>query len=411
MNPRIRVLIVENLPEIAKQLNKLLNLMENVEIVNEVKSAQEAKEMIRAVKPEVALIDTNLPDMNGIKLTEIIRREFPVTQVVIISQDKFFDTAVRAMRDGAADFLTHEVNLEELSAAINRAGDLSSAEREKTRPISGMLPVGSSLAGRDGAAPEGKIITVYSPKGGSGTTTIAINLAVALQNTDTTIALVDGSMQFGDIAISLNEVTKFSILDLVPRVYELDKKVVEDTMVLHKSSGLHILAAPPRPEFAEKISGASFMKVLEYLRGMFSYVIVNTSSYISDPCLAALDAAELIVLVTTQEIAAIKNTRSFLDLWDELGLSKERILLVLNRYRKHIPITPDKVSERLKQKVAVTIPEDEQTISRAGNLGIPFILDRKDLPVYQSIDAIAGLINDQQEPESTESRFRLFTFS
>jgi pilus assembly protein CpaE len=410
MNTRVRVLIVENLPEIARHLNKLLNLIENVEVVNEVKSAQEAKEMIRVVKPEVALIDTNLPDMNGIKLTEIIRREFPVTQVVIISQDKFFDTVVRAMRDGAADFLTHDVNLEELSAAINRAADISIAERERTRPISGMSPLGSDFGG-DGSTPEGKIITVYSPKGGSGTTTIAINIAVALQNTDTTIGLVDGSMQFGDVAISLNEVTKFSILDLVPRVYELDKKIIEDTMVLHKSSGLHVLAAPSRPEFAEKISGAGFMKVLEYLRNMFTYVIVNTSSYISDPCLAALDAAETIVLVTTQEIAAIKNTRSFLDLWEELGLSKERILLVLNRYRKNIPITPEKVSERLRLDVAVTIPEDEQTIFKAGNLGVPFILERKELPVYQSIDTIASLINQRQEPQSVESRFRLFTLS
>jgi len=185
----------------------------------------------------------------------------------------------------------------------------------------------------------GKIIVVYSPKGGVGSTTVATNLGVILHSNETPVVLVDGNLQFGDLAIFVNEQGKNSIVDLAPRVDELDREVIESVLINHAASGVKILAAPTRPEYAENVSGDQFSKVLQYLKRMFSYVIVDCSSYLTDITLAALDISDVIILLTTQEIPAIKDARLLLDLLTVLNIERERVLFVLNKYDKRIGIT------------------------------------------------------------------------
>ena len=405
---RIRVLIVESTPQVTKQLRKLLNLMDNVDILKDVRTGQEAIQEIRESKPEVAIVDINLADVNGLNLTEMIRRDLPMTQVVVVSEDKYYDTVLRAMRNGASDFVTYDATLDELSLAVNRAGEIALQDKMKVHtfdykdfeaPKQPLQPTGPQ---------NGKIITVFSPKGGTGVTTLAINLAIALQENENTVAIVDSSMQFGDVAIFLNEMGKFSILDLMPRIYELDTKVIEDVMLLHKGSGLRVLKAPVRPELAEQVTGNNLTKVLEMMREMFSYIVVNTSSFISDPVLAALDAGDVVVLVCNQEVVSIKSARSFLDLWDGFGLSKDRVLIAVNRYIKQEVISKEKIGESLKHPVAITIPFDEETLIPAANLGIPFMLNKRGLPVTESINKLAELVTKKMDEVELEGRFRLF---
>jgi pilus assembly protein CpaE len=137
--------------------------------------------------------------------------------------------------------------------------------------------------------------------------------------------------------------------------------------------------------------------------------VVNTSSYVSDHCLAALDAGDVIVVVTTQEIVAIRAARAFLELWDGLNMSKERILLTLNRYDKQKNITPARVGEILKHKVAETIPFDEETALRAANYGIPFMIADKNALISQSVISLSDLVRRQLAEVAREERLRLFS--
>jgi pilus assembly protein CpaE len=187
----------------------------------------------------------------------------------------------------------------------------------------------------------------------------------------------------------MNEQGKNTIVDISPRVEELDREIVEDVMLKHAASGLHILAAPSRPEYAEKVTSSQFAKVLEYLRHMYEYVIVDTASLLTDITLAAIDVSDLLVLVTTQDIPAIKNCRLFLDLSQTLGIERERILFVMNRFDKRINITPDRVTENLKQEVVSVIPLDEQTATKAVNRGVPFVLDNKNQPAARGVFSLA----------------------
>jgi pilus assembly protein CpaE len=198
------------------------------------------------------------------------------------------------------------------------------------------------------------------------------------------------------------------LIDLVPRINDVDLKMIKDVMTLHKPSGLQILTGPPSPELAEKVSGNDFSKILELLRQLFTYIVVNTDSYVNDSCLAALDAADTIVLLTAQEIAAIRNTRSFLELWDGLNMSRDRIMLAINRHNKQNSITAEKISEILRHPVSDTIPTDEETLLRAANLGIPVMLEKKKSPVMQSITDLADAVRKKITEMETEERSRLF---
>lgn len=406
----ISILLVENNAQLLKHLQKTIGLIDHVEIVGNALIAQEAHEMVRDLKPLVALVDYNLPDMNGINLTEMLRREYPNTQVILISQDNYTDIVLQAIRAGACDFITHDVSVKELTDVLKRAAALAIQDRVKPQyPFEIAVTEKGPIV--HGAA-NGKIITVYGAKGGIGTTTVAANLALAMMdvNKDARVVLVDGSMQFGDTHLMFNELGQLSVMDLIPRVLDLDREMVESVLLLNRLSGVYIMPAPPRPEFAEKITGESFARILEYLRRIFDYVIVNTNSYISDTVLAALDAGEVVVVVTAQSINAIRNTRLFFDLWNAVGMTKERIHLVLNRHDVESPITTDRVSERLKFQLNTILPEDDVAARKADALGQPILRSSRDSEYSKAVVSLAEQILKRIDTveKSEAQRLRLF---
>ncbi len=386
---KIRVMIVDDVSETRENVRKLLQFEADVDVVGVARTGKEAIQLSQDLNPDVILMDINMPDMDGISATEAIRAKQPAVQVVILSVQGDQNYMRRAMLAGARDFLTKPPMGDELISAIRRAGAMAQTERSKSVQVQ-VAPI----AGNTGTilaygAPKGKIVTVYSPKGGTGCTTLAVNLALTLNNEDTRVALVDGNLQFGDVAVFINEQGKNTIIDLAPRAEELDPEIVEEVMLKHAASGLHVLAAPSRPEHAERVSSNQFAKVLEYLRQMYAYVIVDTASFLTDSTLSAIDVSDLIVLVTTQDIPSIENCRLFLDLLQTLGIERERILFVMNRYDKRINITPDRVTENLKQEVVSIVPLDEQTVTKAVNRGVPFVLDSKNQPAARGVFSLA----------------------
>jgi pilus assembly protein CpaE len=386
---KIRVVIVDDVSETRENVRKLLQFESDVDVVGVARTGKEAIQISQDLNPDVVLMDINMPDMDGITATEAIRSKQPAVQVVILSVQGDQNYMRRAMLVGARDFLTKPPMGDELISAIRRAGAMAHGERAKSTAAQPAPAMGSLGASFSLGAPKGKIVTVYSPKGGVGCTTIAVNLAITLNNDDTRAVLVDGNLQFGDVAVFINEQGKNTIADLAPRAEELDPEIVEEVMVKHAASGLHILAAPSRPEYAEKVSSGQFSKVLEYLCHLYAYVVVDTSAYLTEATLAAIDVSDLIILVTTQDIPAIKNCRLFLDLLQTMGVERDRILFVMNRFDKRINITPERVAENLKQEVASVIPLDEQVVTKAVNRGVPFVLDGKTQLSARGIFALA----------------------
>jgi pilus assembly protein CpaE len=403
---KIRVIIVDDVAETRENVRKLLQFESDIEVVAAARTGKEAIQQTQETSPDVVLMDINMPDMDGITATEIIRQKMPFVQVVVLSVQGDQNYMRRAMQAGACDFLTKPPMPDELVSGIRRAGKMAREERSKVGQVYVATPSGGAQPVAARVSSQGKVIMVYSPKGGTGCTTIAVNLAVAFRNEETRVVLVDANLQFGDVAIFLNEQGKNTILDLAPRVEELDPDVVEEVMIKHAGTGIHILASPSRPEHGEKVNAEQFSRLLRYLRQLYAYVVVDTCTYLNDVTLAVLDVADSVVLVTTQDIPSIKNDRLFLDLLTTLSVPVDKIAFVMNKFDKRIAaITPEKVGENLKQEVLAVIPLDERTVIPAVNRGVPFMIDNKTQPAARGIYMLAEALRAKlvkREMEETE---------
>lgn len=400
---KIRVLIVDDIQETRDNIRRMLQFEASVEVVGVAKSGQEAIQLAGEEKPDVIIMDINMPDMDGITATELIRKKIPHTQIVILSVQSDPNYMRRAMLAGARDFLTKPPMIDELSAAVRRAGTMAIDERSKAGSSYPQLTADSGQGSQPSGFQQGKIVVVYSPKGGSGTSMVAINLALAFQTSGARTLIVDGSLQFGDVAVLVNEQGKNNLVDLTKRVEELDPDVVEEVITKHTASGLHLLACPPRPELADGVTGEQFGKMLQYLQKLYQYIIVDTTSYLTEPVQAALEFSDHIILITTQDIPSIKSCNLFLSLATATGI-RNRILFIMNRFDKRLKITPEKVGESLHQPVAAAIPFDEKIIPNSINRGVPFVLENRTFPVSKSIFALVELIQkrgqqDESNPE------------
>lgn len=388
---KIRVVIVDDIAETRENIRKLLQFENDVEVVGVARTGREGIEITKESKPDVVLMDINMPDIDGISATEMIRRMNSYVQIIILSVQNDPNYMRRAMLAGARDFLTKPPTVDELTSAIRRAGEMAHEERAKI-PVPGRAN-GSSTAGIAALATgSGRIIVVYSPKGGTGCTTLAVNLAVTLHNEETQVALVDGNLQFGDVAAFLNEQGKNNVADLAPRADELDPEIIEEVMVTHQATGVKLLPAPFRPEYADQVTGEQFAQILEYLARLYAYVVVDTSSTLTDAILAAMDVSDLVILVTTQDIPAIKNCRLYLDLTDVLKINRKRVLFVMNRFDRRINITPEKVGESFKHEIAAVIPVEERVVIPSVNRGVPFMLGDKSRPIARAVLALAEVV-------------------
>jgi pilus assembly protein CpaE len=391
---KIRVLVVDDIAETRDIIRRQLQFDAMIEVVGLAGNGREAIELAQQTKPDVILMDINMPDMDGIVATETIRRKIPYVQIVILSVQNDSSYMRRAMLAGARDFLAKPPSTDELTKAIRQAGAM--AREEQAKGFQG-LPGGTATSIHQALTNLlGKIIVIYSPKGGAGCTTVATNLAVTLQSTESKVALIDGSLQFGDVAVFLNEQVKNSVLDLTSRVEDLDPEIVEDVMINHAATGLHILPAPLHPEHAIEVSSEQFSKLLEYLKRIYAYVIVDTTSYLTEVVQSALEVADLIILVTTQDIPSIKSTSAFLTLADASAIKRDRIIFVMNRFDRRIGISPEKVGESLRQEILVNIPlDDTGQLNNSIIRGVPLVIQQKINPVSKSIISLSDLVRDR----------------
>jgi pilus assembly protein CpaE len=395
---KIRVLVVDDVPETRENIRRLLQFENDIEVVGVAGTGRQAVDTCKELKPDVVLMDINMPDMDGITATEHIRRHSPATQIVILSVQGDPNYMRRAMLAGARDFLTKPPAGDDLTAALRRAGKMAFEERAKAAaPDQAGAGRATLLPGMGNV--NGKIIVVYSPKGGAGTTTLAVNLAVALNNEQSRVALVDGNMQFGDVAVFMNESVKNSILELAPRADELDPDIIQEVLINHAATGVKILAAPPRPEYAENVTGEQFQKVVTFLTRIFSYVIVDTSTTLTDVVLAAMDICHAVVLITTQDIPSLKSARQYLDLADILHVERRRILFLMNKFDKRIGILPEKIGESFKQEIVGVIPFEDKVIIPSVNRGIPFMTGDRSRPIAKAFLALADLIRQKVSEE------------
>ncbi len=411
----IRVLIVDDFAETRENIRKLLQFESDIVVVGAARSGEEAIEMASETKPDIVLMDINMEDMDGITATETILSKVPFTQVIVLSIQSEQDYMRRAMMAGARDFIVKPPSSEELIATIRRLSVFAHDKRREfersTAPLAADGPPGSG--GKDSHRPAGKVLAFYSPKGGVGCTTIATNIALALDTEETPTVLVDGNLQFGDVTVFLNLQSKYSINDLTARMDDIDPEILEDVLLLHEN-GLRVLAAPPRPEMADEVTADQIRTIIQFLRRHFAYVIVDTASAMDDTTLAILDTADLLVAICTPDIPAIKDARHLFDLLHILEFPTENVCFVLNKMDRKGGISVEAVGENLKREVEAVIPLDERAVTASINKGIPLILSDRSSPQSRAIMQLMGTIKqriadaeEQAQEEEVKERPRM----
>jgi pilus assembly protein CpaE len=416
MADQIRVLIVDDIPETRDHLTKLLGFEGDVEVVGAAASGTEAIAMAAQLRPDVVLMDINMPDMDGIATTEKLSAEVPAASVVMMSVQGEADYLRRSMLAGAREFLVKPFSSDELTASIRQ---VYTREQEKLSrmAMAPVVPVGGSSNGTDGGGHEGQVIAIFSPKGGVGRTTVAVNLAVAAATElGKSVVLVDGSFQFGDVGVLLNLNPKNkSIADLVPEL-EAGEPESLDTFVINHSTGVRVLLAPPSPEMAELITPSGIRRVLDALRRGHDLVIVDCTSWFNETTLAILDAADVVLTMLSLEITSIKNMRLFLEVAEQLGYDQDKVKLVLNRADSSLGIRVTDVESSIGRKVDHTIVSDGRSVVYALNRGVPFFLSNREAQVSQDIlslaQALAGerVAQPREEARRTAQKKSLFSF-
>jgi len=399
---KIRVLIVDDIPETRENLRKLLYFENDIEVVGAAVSGEEGIQMAKELEPHIVLMDINMPGVDGITASEAISQEVPTAQVIMMSVQGEADYLRRSMLAGAREFLIKPFSSDELVSSIRRVYELGAAQRARYQAPA---PPVSVTAQRQPSAPEelGKVISVFSPKGGTGCSTIAANLAIALQmETEAKVVLVDGSLQFGDIAVLLNLKPVRTIADLVPHMNELDGDLVDSVVVPH-SSGIKTLLAPTRPEMADLVVPDHMKRILEELKKTFDCIVVDTWTSLHDLVLTIMDVSDRIVLITTPDIPSIKNTKLFFEVTEALGYPSEKVCLTINKVDRRSSIRAEDIETGVKHPVAATLALDERVAALAANQGAPFVLSAANSPIAQSVVDLAHLLLDTLEEEVAET--------
>ncbi len=412
MADQIRVLVVDDIPETRDHLTKLLGFESDIDVVGAAASGREAVEMAVRLSPDVVLMDINMPDMDGITATEQLSASAPGAAVVMMSVQGEADYLRRSMLAGAREFLVKPFSSDELTASIRQ---VSARERDKqsrmaVAPVAaGSASGGTSSAGGEAREP-GLVVAVFSPKGGVGRTTVAVNLAVAAATElGKRVVIMDGSFQFGDVGVLLNlNPRSKSIADLIPEldVGELDSI---DTFLIDHTAGIRVLLAPPTPETAEMITAAGVKKVLESLRMNHDLVVVDCTAFFNDTTLAILDSADVILTMLSLEITSIKNMRLFLEVAEQLGYESGKVRLILNRADSALGIRVADVEHSIGRKVDETIVSDGRSVVYALNRGVPFFLSNWEAQVSQDILRLARSVVGERASKASADDSRKAT--
>jgi pilus assembly protein CpaE len=251
-------------------------------------------------------------------------------------------------------------------------------------------PVLTAVPAPAGVA-RGRIVTVFSTKGGAGKSFVATNLgAILAKRNDKPVVLVDADLQFGDVAVMLGMAPSHTIIDAVDQIDRLDESLVRSLLIKHEASGLHVLAAPVEPAFADSVSLPHMTKILDVLASFCSHVIVDTPASFNDIVLGVLEQADDIVLMAGMDIPHIKNTKIGLQTLRLLHIPAAKVKLTLNRANSKVRLDIADVERTLQMKADSLLPSDI-AVPQSINKGVPIVIDSPKSGVSRNLERLADL--------------------
>jgi pilus assembly protein CpaE len=396
----IRLLIVDDISSTRENLQKLLSFEDDIEVVGTAADGREGLEAAHRLGPDIVLTDVNMPLMDGIQLTETLASELPTSPVIIMSVQGERDYLRRAMQAGAREFLIKPFSHDELVAAIRRVYQL---EQKKGTFIAKSMPAQPDAPAAPRSSSPAEVMLVFSGKGGVGKTLIATNLAVALaEQTGARVALVDLDLQFGDIGVMLNLDHSRSITELVDGASSFAAENLGEVLA-NGPAGVRVLLAPISPELADLVTIDHVRALMTELRRSFDYVIVDSSTHLTEFNLEVIEMAQRVLVVTALTIPAIKDAKLTLKVLESLSVDPETIMLVVNRVDGFADFNRESIEQSLRTPVAVQIPHDPRVIGDSITRGVPFVTGQPESEVSRSVRELVARIVPERAVSASEA--------
>lgn len=397
----VKVLVVPGSDPVGDWIADVVNTHQDMTLAAVVRDLSQVLTTVEKAGPDVLLIDIGSGILQQSELLTHLAAPMSGAAVIVVAMLGEVDMVRQAMLYGAQGFLLKPFSEAELLSSIRQAYELVVQRRAE---LAGM-PRGP-VAALPEPAVRSEVVAVYSPKGGVGCTTIAVNLAVSLRGiTGKPGILVDGDLRFGDIDTALNITSASSIGTLVSQLDELDPQMLDRSLVPH-NSGIRVVVAPPHLEMADAISPELLRRFLRRLSELNEgYVVVDAWSAFDDLTLSVLDACQHLVVVATPHLTALRDVHRFLEVLNLLDYDQSKTLLVLNHCYHRSDVSLKDMERALGYPLVQAIEYSPSQVTASLNRGVPLVQEYRDSPAAQSIIHLAQLIIErgvQQESPGEE---------
>lgn len=334
--------------------------------------------------PVIVVFGPSCADASNLASLESLLRARPDVGAILVAEELTTDLFQRAMRIGVRDVLSAPVETAQLTEGIRRVA-AGISQSMSVRGAAGEDPALQS------SGETGQVITVFSTKGGAGKSVVACNLGVSLaRKSDRPVVLIDADLQFGDCAVMLKLAPQRTVVDAVNAIDQLDASMLAGMLIKHEPSGLLVLPAPLEPAFADQITAEYMTTIVDLLRSISAYVVIDTPAYFNDIVLTLIDMSDDVLLVAGMDVPNIKNVKIGLQTLRMLNTPMSKLHLVLNRANAKVKLDVNEVERTLQVRADSQIPSDV-AVPQSVNKGVPVVLDAPKSGVARSLEALAEM--------------------
>jgi pilus assembly protein CpaE len=378
-NPAIVIAFIDP-GQIQQQVRSALESNSEFELIAELDGAENAAQRVHAATPDIILVDQQIAGQTSLDLVDALSQRYADIPIVALLDDDEAKRAQQYLMAGIRSFMIKPFTQVSLLSTLRRVRELE-GRRTAAQPV--------EQSGYIAEAGPPQIITVFSPRGGVGCSTIATNLAVALHNRlDVRVLLMEGKMTFGHLGLMLNFRPQNTIADLIPHAGALDNGLVDEVVSQH-ASGIQLLLSSPDLNVGQGIRPNDLYSVIQAASNAFDIIVIDGGSHLDDNTVTLMDASDRVLLVTTPDLAALHDASRFIQLAQPLGFPPDKVLTVLNRAGMSGGIKIREIEAALHQPLFARVSEGNGKVIRSLNRGVPIVIGSSRNAVSKDIVALA----------------------
>jgi len=353
MPPHISLLIIDSDKASRDTIASIVRpFADTIRIEGSVEDFGEGLKIIHKATPNIVVLEVDNLE-RGVEEIQYLQTNHPQLSIIVSSFEKNPEWILKLMRAGAVEYLLRPVSPDELIQALTKVGRFWFAKPAET-------------------VKSGKIVAVYYPTGGVGVTTVSVNLAAVLAENKTKVALVDLNLFAGDISTFLDVNPSYTLSSVTNNIARLDANFLMGVMTQH-SSGPYVLTEPSEVDEAISITPEQVHRLLQFLKGVFDFVIIDCGGQLAGCTLAILENAHLIFFTTVLSLPAIKTAKRYLTAMERKGIRRDRLKLLVNRYLPKADIQTKDAERVLGHPVFITVPNEYEDIISSINKGVPVV--------------------------------------